>query len=143
MQRTLTGQNRKILINTNGQLWVNPRSLKSRHLWTEDDLKLKTKKEEEDLQNVDGIQKEIIEFARTYNIDGLFEACLQKLFTDLSINSAINTLIISYENKFDALKNHSIKFILKNLKEVRQSDSWKILKEYPDLLMELLDYVSN
>ena len=91
---------------------------------------------------IDGIEKDLIEFANELEINGLADACMQKLRDGLTVDTVVNRLVLSYNNNFDSLQKHFIKFILAKLKEVRQHETWKQLTKYPDLLMEILDQVN-
>lgn len=95
------------------------------------------------LEDIGGVEDDIMEIAHKLEINGLAEACVDHLEKTMSIGSAVGNLIMSQDGDFVNLKISSIKFIIANIKEIRQNETWKQLSKFPDLLMELFDYVDN
>lgn len=90
------------------------------------------------LNDIDGVEKDVLDLARKLEIEDLAEACLDKIQQNITISSVVTSMILAEENNFDALKSLCLKFILNNFKEVRDHQTWKNLSKFPDLLLELL-----
>lgn len=95
------------------------------------------------LEDIEGIENDVLEISKKLQVVGLMEMCSEQIQEKLSIDSALKILIFSYEKGFDALKESSIKFIVENLKQIRQHETWHLLNKFPDLVMELLCHIAN
>lgn len=88
--------------------------------------------------DIEGVEKDLLELSQTLEIVGLADAVVDQLRAKLSCESAVETLIFSNQNNFKQLKEASLKFVIKNLKEIRQREEFKELENHPELLMEIL-----
>lgn len=95
------------------------------------------------LDDIDGVEKELVDFGNKFEIEGLAEACLKALQDGISVGSCVKLLTFSYVNSFENLQSVCLEFVASNLKEVRQHETWKLLSKYPDLLMEILNRIEN
>lgn len=91
-----------------------------------------------ELDETDGIEKDIIEIAAKLEVEGLATACTSKLLKNISVESAVKCLILGHQNNLIDLKSRSMPFVIKNSKEIRQHESWKTIVNHPELVMEVL-----
>lgn len=90
------------------------------------------------LGDIVGIESEIITLAQDLDIANLVDACIKVIEDKLSIETAVDALIIATEINCEKLKDTSVYFIALNLKAIRQNHSLKKLDSYPELLMKIL-----
>lgn len=95
------------------------------------------------LDDIKGVEKDVIDLAHKLEIARLPEACHDKMWQNMRIDSVVDNLILAEETNFDLLRCLSIKFIISNFKEVREHETWKKLSKFPDLLMELFTNVKD
>lgn len=92
----------------------------------------------EELGDINGIEKDVLALSQKLQIAGLTNACVALLAAKLSNATAVETLVLSQQSNFKELKDVSMRFILSNLKEIRQLESFKDLEKHPELLIEIL-----
>lgn len=66
--------------------------------------------------------------------------CQQSMATKLSVDNAVDTLIVAETHSAEQLRKHSIQFIKSHLPDVIKTADWKrmIVGKYADLIAELI-----
>jgi len=80
---------------------------------------------------------ELLDAAIKYNVPSLINTFVEDLNSILSISNAIDILLASHVKKVQLYKQHVIKFIIDHWDEVKLSENFKKIKDYPDLLLEM------
>lgn len=86
---------------------------------------------------------ELIMAADKYEIKNLVKVCDSQIANKLSVDTAVDTLIVADLLKLDNLKKQSMNFIARNKTKVTATQAYKKLKEkkHKELSYELFEYV--
>lgn len=78
--------------------------------------------------------------AEAYGVDGLKTWCEQQLITTITIESAINLLVLAHRYNAQTLFDKVWTFVRKHTAELKQRDEWKsAFFSYPELTFELFN----
>lgn len=78
--------------------------------------------------------------AATYGVDGLKSWCEQQLIATITIEVAINMIVLAHQYNSPSLFKNAITFVQQNINVLKQRDEWKSLFfSYPELAMELVN----
>ena len=87
--------------------------------------------------NLDKMADGLLVAAEKYNLDRLKAMCEQAIYTRLSIQNALETLITADLQKAVQLKNRTIGFIRQHGAAIIKTAAFKtMLKTHPDLISE-------
>lgn len=93
--------------------------------------------------NPNSIMK-LLNAAENYQVGMVKEGLEAALIKNLSVNNAVDFLIVSEELTLTQLKNTAKKFICSRAKEMKEREDFRVkLKEYPHLMLELFDAAAN
>lgn len=94
------------------------------------------------LKDIDGIEPNLIEFAKRFEVPELAEKTFAKIMETITNKTAVNILIMAHENNFHQLEMDAIEFIIEKFQKIRQDESWKLLTNFPQILMEIFSRVN-
>lgn len=78
--------------------------------------------------------------AATYGVDDLKDLCEQQLIAAITIEAAINMMILAHRYNAPSLFENTINFVHQNIALLKQRDEWKSLFfSYPELAMEMVN----
>lgn len=78
--------------------------------------------------------------AEKYGVDGLKSWCEQKLIDTISIDSAVNLLVLAHRYNAKMLFDKVLKFVREHTSELKQRDEWKsAFFSYPELAFQLFN----
>lgn len=78
--------------------------------------------------------------AEMYGVDGLKTWCEQQLITTITIDTAINLLVLAHKYNGKTLLEHVWKFVRKNTAELMKRNEWtSAFLSYPDLTLKLFN----
>ena len=77
----------------------------------------------------------LLKAADKYNIRGLIRFCSEHLSNSLTLDNALDVMVIAYQTDQNDLLDAAFKFVLKNKGKLVKTDTWKeMVKTYPDLI---------
>ncbi|XP_012273446.1 BTB/POZ and MATH domain-containing protein 1 [Orussus abietinus] len=86
---------------------------------------------------------ELVYLADKYDITTMREMCLNVLRRKLTLENSVNTLILADRHNLQLLRSSTIRYIVKNVKVIRNRTDFPLLKAYPNLLYEILCEISE
>jgi hypothetical protein len=90
---------------------------------------------------------ELFRLAECYKIESLVIACCEKMYSQLSLNTASNLLIqfdrYSHVNEVRVLQNDIWEFVIENIRKIKILNSYQKLRQYPSLMSTLVDKLSQ
>ncbi len=89
------------------------------------------------INNIDSIAAELIYAAEKYDLKDLKPLCVLSLMKTISVEGAVDTLILSDLHNELSLKQFALEYIVWKYDEVKKSESWKDVPTY--LCKEILD----
>ncbi|XP_012273450.1 speckle-type POZ protein [Orussus abietinus] len=81
---------------------------------------------------------ELVYLADKYDIKTMKEMCQNVLHTKITPENSVNTLILADKHNLQLLRSSTIRYIVKNVKVIRNRPEFPLLKACPDLLYEIL-----
>ena len=95
--------------------------------------------------HMDTLVKELFDVADRYELSQLFAMCEDKLLLEMSVENAMELLILADMHNSSYLKKACLNYIYCNSASVRSTSQWKELKKNCDrhaaLLVEALEYI--
>jgi len=91
---------------------------------------------------------ELFQLAEFYKIDSLVVACCQKMYRELTDETACNLLVrierFSHVTEIKAIKESTIEFIITNIKAIKRTTGYgQLSKCHPDILGQLIDQMTK
>ncbi|KAI6184851.1 Protein maternal effect lethal 26-like protein [Aphelenchoides bicaudatus] len=96
------------------------------------------------VENLKDIAHDLYIVADRYNIRILQDICLEFMFNNLDMKHIFNCLELAFQLEMEDLKQKSIEFAIKNIKQLQEQDEWvPLVKRNPDIAISLLQHLTN
>jgi len=89
------------------------------------------------VENLPEFAPDLLPLADQYELGELKQMCYAELHPALTVDTAVAALIVADTHHVPAAKRAAIRFIRRNYMEVRKTEDWKQLKDFPKLMAEL------
>lgn len=77
--------------------------------------------------------------ANKYNVQRLKAMCEKAICENIDVANAADVIILAYQNEAVKVKKVSLDFIVNNMNEVSNTQSWQVIsKSYPEILNDLI-----
>lgn len=93
--------------------------------------------------NINSIAYRLLPLADKYALEGLLKSCVSVLTGSISIENVVSLLVLSDTYHIDSLKEIAVHFLCKNSSEVVKSENWKMMLQYPHLLSDAFQAMSD
>ena len=88
------------------------------------------------------IDTDLLTAADKYLMEGLINVCVKHLKSNLTLENALDVLIVSYQTNQDSLLEHAFEYVRKNKGKVQSSEKWKEMsRNHPDLMTKCFEKV--
>jgi len=96
------------------------------------------------VDKLDGMCLDLFAPADKYDVQPLREICIRHMATNISVDNAVNVLILAERHCMDSTKSSALLFISKHVCDVMTKDAWiPFIENYPHLVTELILALAN
>ena len=87
---------------------------------------------------------DIFPVADKYDVQPLREICIQHMAKNISVDNAVDVLLLAERHSVESIKSKTLQFINKNVVKILMTDDWTyLIKFYPYLVRELFLVSTN